>query len=146
VVQTKTEGISYNPDGTIDLTVDGHVRHLRRPKLREFRHWAEQLRELAKKAQVEAVRLQELLEQISDDTSDAETERIQAELDEAQQARIQYTTPWTAGVVEQFTDSKPLPEDPDDWPAWLALDLSIPAKILAHWRTVPLAPGGKGSN
>lgn len=141
----KQEGITYNPDGTIDVIVDGSVRHMRRPKLREFRHWAEALRELAKAAQEDSVRLAAMLERLAEDPDDEEIDQLQKEAQEAAQRRVEYTAPWTAGVVEQFTDpTKPLPEDPGDWPAWLALDLSIPSKILAHWRTVPLAPGAAG--
>jgi hypothetical protein len=136
----RQEGIDYRPDGTIDLIVDGTVRHMRRPKLREFRHWAEQLRDLAKAAQEDSIRLAAMLERLAEEPDEDEVDQLQKEAQEAAQRRVEYTAPWTAGVVEQFSD-KPLPEDPGDWPAWLALDLSIPSKILAHWRTVPLAPG-----
>jgi hypothetical protein len=145
VAQAKTEGITYNPDGTIDIVVNGTLRHLRRPKLREFRYWQEQLRNLAKEAQEEAVRLQELLDRFSESTTEEEREDVNRQLDEAEQARQEYTTPWIAGVVAQFSD-KPLDEDTDEWPAWLALDASIPARIRQHWKTVPLAPGAAGTN
>lgn len=141
----KQEGIEYNPDGTITLTIDGTVRHLRRPKLREFRHWSEQLRDLRKQAQADTQHLSEMLERLAENPSEEEAEQLQKEADEAAERRVEYSTPWTAGVVEQFS-GKALPEDTGEWPAWLAMDLSIPAKILGHWRTVPLVSGAKGTN
>lgn len=154
--ESKSEGVDFNPDGTIDFVIDGSVKHLRRPKLREFRHWAEQLRELARAAQKEAVRLQDALAELTklDESTaegeekaaeEAEVARIEAELEEANLKRQEYTVPWIAGVVKQFANAD-MPEDPEDWPAWLVLDLSIPAKVLAHWKAVPLAPGKAGTN
>jgi hypothetical protein len=155
VAQARSEGIEFNPDGTISLTIDGTVRHLRRPKLREYRYWAEQLRDLAKEAQAEATRLVGLLDQLQKERASGSEEEakaaeealasIQDELDEANKKRVEYSTPWTSGVVAQFSE-KPLPEDPDDWPSWLALDVSIPSKILGHWKKSPLAPGASGTN
>lgn len=148
---SKTEGLDLNPDGTIDLVIDGVVRHLRRPKLREFRHYSERLRELAKLAQLEAVRLQEALAELStlvdtdSEEADPRVEEIEKELEEANQKRLEYTAPWIGDLVEQFSE-KPLPDDVEDWPSWLVLDLSIPAKILNHWRVVPLVPGKAGTN
>lgn len=137
----KQEGIEYNPDGTITLTIDGTVRHLRRPKLKEFRHWADELRELSTQTNDEIVRIRELLAE-SESASEEERAQIDKEAAEAATRRLEYTTPWTAGVVAQFSD-KPLPEEADEWPSWLALDVSIPAQIMAHWRTVPLASSSK---
>ena len=159
MAQARSEGIEFNPDGTISLVIDGTARHLRRPKLREYRYWSERLRDLAKEAQAEAARLVDLLDQLQqerklakesgteEDEAAAEQslQSIQDELDEANKKRVEYSTPWTAGVVEQFSE-KPLPEDPDDWPSWLALDVSIPSKILGHWKKSPLAPGAAGTN
>jgi hypothetical protein len=145
VVQAKSEGIEFNPDGTITLIIDGTVRHLRRPKLKEFRYWSEQLRDLRKQAQEDTKLLSDMLERLADNPSEEEAEQLQKEADEAAERRVEYSTPWTAGVVEQFS-GKPMPDDTGEWPAWLAMDLSIPAKILSHWRTVPLAPGGKGTS
>lgn len=138
MASAKQEGIEYRADGTIDLTIDGVVRHLRRPKLKEFRHWAQELRELAGQTDEEMTRIRGMLAGLTDDTPEEEADLIEKEAAEAATRRLEYTTPWTAGVVAQFSD-KPLPDEADDWPAWLAMDASIPAKIMAHWRTVPLA-------
>lgn len=145
MAQAKVEGIHYNPDGTIDLVTDGTLRHLRRPKLREYRHWQERLRDLARAAQNEALRLQELLDQLDDAASDEEKDDVDRQLKEAERERAEYTTPWIAGVVAQFTD-KPLDEDYEEWPSWLALDASIPARFIQHWKKSPLAPGAAGTN
>lgn len=140
-----SEGIEYRPDGTINITIDGVVRHLRRPKLREYRHWYEQLRDLAKSAQAEAVELQNMIAELDATDNQEELDRLQGEFEDAQRRRMEYTTPWTAGVVNQFSE-KDLPADPDDWPSWLAMDTLIPATILNHWKKTPLAPGAAGTN
>jgi len=138
------EGVVYNPDGTVTLTIDGTVRHLRRPKLREYRDWAERLRDLAKNAQADAVRIQEILDSLDGEPSEEELEKLDSEMEEAQRRRIEYSSPWTAGVVEQLS-GKPLPDEVDDWPSWLVLDVSLPAAILGHWKKAPLAPGSRGT-
>ena len=145
MAQAKTEGIEYKPDGTIDLVTDGTLRHLRRPKLREYRHWAERLRDMAKEAQAEAVRLQELQAQLDDSSSEEQRAEVERQLDETLSKGQEYTTPWIAGVVEQFS-GKALDDDVEEWPSWLALDRTIPAKVLAHWKKTPLAPGAAGTN
>jgi hypothetical protein len=145
VAQAKTEGIEYKPDGTIDLVIDGTLRHLRRPKLREYRHWAERLRDMAEAAQAEAVRLGELEAQLDDASTDEEREQVDAALKEALRQGQEYTTPWIAGVVAQLS-GKELDNDVEEWPSWLALDRTIPAKVLAHWKKTPLAPGAAETN
>lgn len=79
------------------------------------------------------------------ESSEEAIDAINLQMEEANQKRIEYSTPWIAGVVEQFT-GKPLPEDVGEWPSWLPLDVSIPAKIINHWKKSPLAPGAAGTN
>ena len=49
------------------------------------------------------------------------------------------TGPILAEMFAQLGD--PLPDDPDDWPAWLAADSTLPGEILKHWRNHPKASG-----
>jgi hypothetical protein len=42
-------------------------------------------------------------------------------------------------VFVQLSD--PLPEDSDEWPAWLATDPTLPSQIIGHWQAHPKASG-----
>lgn len=141
VQAAKSSGIEYRADGTINIIFDGVVRYLRAPKVKEIRHWDFRLRELAKETDGESERIRELLKGL-EDASDEEKEGIQKEADEWAARRREWVAPWIAEVVEELSD-KPLPEDPGDWPAWLAFDASNPVKIVAHWNTTPLVSSSK---
>ena len=48
-------------------------------------------------------------------------------------------------VKEIFTQlGDPLPEDIEEWPAWLATDVRLPGALLGHWRSHPKASGPNG--
>lgn len=141
---SKTEGIYFNDDGTITLVIDGTVRHLRRPRLGEIREYEERLLELSDSMLADIVHGRELGASITDDMADDERAKISDEVKLILRRVREYTVPWTAAVVEAFSD-KPLPEDPEDWPSWLARDTTNPTKIVKHWTTTPLPPGSKGT-
>lgn len=54
------------------------------------------------------------------------------------------TSKLTAEIFDQLGD--PLPDDIEEWPAWLAVDVTLPGNILNHWRNVPKASGSNGAN
>lgn len=138
----KTEGIELRPDGTVELTISGTVRHLRRPVVRELRGWTEQIRELAVKANEEVAHLNEMIEAaLAEETPDDELGQMRQDLTEAQHRRSEYLGPWIASVVSTLSD-KPLPDDVDEWPAWLVMDLLVPTQLIQHWRTAPLVRSG----
>lgn len=134
------EGIAFNETGTITLTIDNQPYGLRRPKLGQFRYFRDQIRELSVAAVAE---LQELKDRM-DQAEGAEADQLEIEFRSASANTFTMTSvPWLTKVFEQLGD--PLPDDYEEWPSWLA-DPTIPSKIIDHWRTVPLAPGAKGTN
>ena len=40
-----------------------------------------------------------------------------------------------------LSDGGVLPDDSDDWPAWIANNNNFATRCLQHWREVPLVPG-----
>jgi len=51
----------------------------------------------------------------------------------------------SALVKEIFSQlGDPLPDDIEEWPAWLATDVRLPGALLAHWKTHPKASGPNG--
>lgn len=137
------EGIDFSPLGTVTITLDGKDYVLRRPKLRQYRHYRDKIRELSMQAVDTLADLREQLDKAKDGSK--EFEALQTEVQDVSQNSFELTSvPWLKDAFEQLGD--PLPDDHEDWPAWLAADQSIPTKIINHWRTVPLAPGAKGTN
>lgn len=47
-------------------------------------------------------------------------------------------------IFQQLGD--PLPDDIDDWPVWLATDITLTGQILNHWKTHPKASGALPPN
>jgi hypothetical protein len=138
-----SEGITFDPMGTVTITLDDKERVLRRPKLRQFRHHRDQIRSLSANAMDTFKAMQDKLEGLKE--GGPAFEKLAGEITEISRNSFLLTSvPWLKAVFEDLGD--PLPEDHDDWPAWLAADQTIPTKIIEHWRTVPLAPGAKGTN
>ena len=137
-----SEGIDYRPDGTIKITFDGDTWLLARPKLKTYRLFSERLQEMRRSLTQVTEQITELRQQLVDD--DADTDRIEAQIDKLNAPIWEYSIPIIADMVEQVAD-RPLP-DPDEWPSWLATNLTIPSDVLSHWREVPKVPGGAGTN
>ena len=138
-----TEGITFDPMGTVTITLEDKAYVLGRPKLRQFRHHRDEIRTLAATAVGTLEEMQKKLETLKED-GDA-FEKLTAEITLMSRNSFLLTSvPWLKSVFKDIGD--PLPDDHDDWPAWLAADQTIPTQIIEHWRTVPLAPGAKGTN
>lgn len=143
-----SEGIEFNPLGTIDVTFDDKTYHLGRPKFRQFKYFSAKLE--AQRDEVvqaldalnaEAAEAKKRYAE-EDDSPEAKAElaRLQAEL-----KRIN-RTPFYERTVdilrEMFAQvGEPLPDDEEEWPAWLAADSTIPGEILNHWKSHPKASG-----
>ena len=142
-----TEGIEYHPLGTIDVTFDDKTYHLRRPKMAQFRYFTRRLDEVTRQAQDTYNALQSEITEAAKRHQDEETSEAQADIDrisaEVRAFRddpfYDSTAPIVAEMFSQLGD--PLPDDTDDWPAWLAADSTLPGEILKHWRSNPKASG-----
>jgi hypothetical protein len=127
----------------VTVTLEDKERVLRRPKLRQYRHHRDQIRSLSATAITKLEAMQEKLETLKE--GGTAFEKLTTEITEVSRNSFLLTSvPWLKAVFEDLGD--PLPDDEDDWPAWLAADQTIPTQIIEHWRTVPLAPGAKGTN
>jgi hypothetical protein len=130
------EGITFDPMGTITVEFDDKTYRLTRPKMGQWRHFSRKLQGLYDENREHLLKLTEDAQK-----EGPKQEKAQAALREYQsQPFYESTIPWLREVFSQLGDKK-LPESDDDWPAWLAADLSIPTQIVAHWRTSPKASG-----
>lgn len=144
-----TEGIEYNPTGTVDVTFDDKTYHLGRPKLRQWRYFTNQIAEMTKQATETATRLSKEAEAafavLADDPDNTHAQELAAEKEQAIKdfARTPFFETSSKLLREMFDQlgDAPLPDDLEDWPAWLAADVSLPGQILAHWRQAPKASG-----
>ena len=131
-----SEGIEFEQLGTIIVSFDDKTYTLTRPKMGQWRYFSRKLQGLYDENREKLLTL----------TEDAQKEgpkqaKAQAALREYQiQPFYESTIPWLREVFVQLGDKK-LPESEDDWPVWLAADLSVPTQIVAHWRTNPKASG-----
>ena len=134
------EGIEFNPLGTIEVTFDDKTWKLGRPKMGQWRYFSRLLQTMYddNRATMEKLVSQAQVEGKGQ-------EKAQAALREYQnQPFYESTIPWIREVFAQLGDKK-LPESDDDWPAWLAADVSIPTQIVSHWRTSPKVSGENSS-
>lgn len=70
-------------------------------------------------------------------------DRVQAEMTQfAETPFYMRSSELVAEIFAQLGDK--LPDDIEEWPAWLATDVRLPGTILAHWRTHPKASGLNG--
>ena len=137
------EGIDYKTDGTISLTFGGEVWLLARPKLKTYRQFSERLQDMRRAITQVSTQITELRERLADD--DADTTTIQDQIDKLNAPIWEYSIPIIRDIFGQVAD-RPLPESEDDWPVWLATNLTLPSDILGHWREVPKSPGEAGRN
>ena len=132
-----SEGITYDPQGTVTVTFDGNTYKLRRPNFGQFRYFNRKYYGIVDDLQS---RLTEARDMLNNDPTEEDAERARAMLrDLGEHPLHELTTPVLAEMFTQVGD--PLPEDVDDWPAWLVTDPSLMRQILDHWRTVPKASG-----
>lgn len=186
-----SEGIEYNPTGTVDVTFDDKTYHLGRPKLKQWRYFTRRIDEISTKAQEDLAELARRLSEaqqavldaadpvlrgtyeLADEKAQAEDatraevqaretawkhvlddaeETLRKDYEEAQAAITKFgenpfyyrSSALVKEIFQQLAD-EPLPEDIDEWPAWLATDVRLPGSLLAHWRTNPKASGANGN-
>jgi hypothetical protein len=114
------EGLTLNPNGTIDVTLGEKSYRLRRPNFGELRRLWEAWDEAAEKHD----------SLIAD--ADKRDDRT---------LRVGRAEAWLAFQRVVFdTISEPLPEDGDEVAGWL-LTASVGSQFLAHWQAVPKASG-----
>ena len=131
------EGITFDPQGTVTVTFDGNTYRLRRPTFGQFRYFNRKYYGIVDDLQS---RLTEARDMLNNDPTEEDAERARAMLRDLGETPLhELTTPVLAEMFTQVGD--PLPEDVDDWPAWLVTDPSLMRQILDHWRTVPKASG-----
>lgn len=149
---------------------------LKRPKMRQYRQSQELLNEVSQQAQEVRKNLralqQELVREQQKQTAETDAdvlaeydEKLQeiagkideqiAELDLGPIRWFERTNEVLGSVQLKATTNdsgEPVRDrfgfivyDRDDYPVWL-LDRELPRKIVEHWKTVPLAPGSKGTN
>lgn len=141
-----SEGIEFHGIGTVDVTFDDKTYHLGRPKFRQFKHFTQRLEDVRLEAQDRAANMIQRAAEADRAHAKKPTDATQAEIDaiKAESRAIRddpfynRTMDLVAEMFEQVGD--PLPEDRDDWPAFLA-DPKLPGDILSHWQTRPKASG-----
>lgn len=118
-VEDENDTIDYLDSGRVRAVIDGKRYTLRLPKLGEYKQFRQRLADMQED---EAKR--------QDEGLPATDSVVGLEL-------------FMAAAFDQLGDS-PLPEDSDEWPAWLPTFQTV-GRMLSHWRAVPLAHGKKGS-
>lgn len=132
-----SEGIEFHELGSVTVTFDDKSYRLGRPKMGQWRYFQRLLRDMSREAEATLTELREKVEKASPKNQAL----AEAELREfAEQPFYEKTIPWVSEVFRQLGDNA-LPEDPDDWPAWLAADTGLPIQIVNHWKTTPKASG-----
>lgn len=139
------EGIVWHGIGTVDVTFDEKTYHLGRPKFRQFRYFTEKLEQASADLRAKTTTIEDDLadakaryEDESAPEARAEIRRLTGEIRSLLDVKFyELTRPILAEMFSQVGDA--LPDDPDDWPAWLAADSTLPGEILKHWRTSPKA-------
>jgi len=135
--------ISFDPMGTVTVTLDDKAYVLGRPKLKQYTYHRDQIRNLAMAAVANLEEMQTKLDTLKE--GGPAFDKLTIEITAVSRSAFLLTSvPWLKAVFTDLGD--PLPDDEDEWPAWLAADQTIPTQILQHWSTVPLAPGAKGTN
>ena len=132
-----SEGITFDPQGTVTVTFDGNTYRLRRPNFGQFRYFNRTYYGIVDDL---AARLNEAREMLAGEPDEETAERARQMVKDLGETPLhELTTPILAEMFTQVGD--PLPEDSDEWPAWLVTDPSLMRQILDHWRTVPKASG-----
>lgn len=132
-----SEGIEFDPLGSVTVTFDDKSYRLGRPKMGQWRYFQRLLRDMSREAEATLTELREKVEKASPKNQALAEAELRAF---AEEPFYEKTIPWIGEVFKQLGDN-PLPEDPDDWPAWLAADTGLPIQIVNHWKTTPKASG-----
>lgn len=132
-----SEGITYDPLGTVTVQFDGNTYKLRRPTFGQFRYFNRAYHGIVDELQAKLMEARELLEGEPTEESAERGREMIRELGEHPLHEL--TAPVLAEMFAQVGDA--LPDDSDEWPAWLVTDPSLMRQILDHWRTVPKASG-----
>lgn len=139
------EGIEYLPTGSIIVRFDGAEYRLGRPKLGTLRWFDERISTIRSEYLGRITQLRDLIGELSEDLTKQKKSALEKKataLREAVNEPFWETTKgWIAEAFKQLGD-KPLPEDYDTWPAWLATDTELIGSILTHWKSAPKASGG----
>jgi hypothetical protein len=144
-----TDGIEFQPLGTVEVTFDDKTYHLSLPKMKQFRWFTRRLADVTAEAQAVGrslnERIAEAQERFKDDEDSPEAKAVIDAITEEVRGFTFFdlTAPITAEMFNQLGD--PLPEDIEEWPVWLAADSTIPGQILNHWRNAPKASGSNGT-
>jgi len=140
--------ITFDPLGTVRVEFDDETYTLTRPKMGQWRYFSRRWSEAIKEA---GSQLTELLTKLDaarallEKSDNAKNRKAVADLSGEitgfnVQPLYEWNIPWIREVFEQLGD-KPLPEDVDVWPAWLASDPALPNRIIGHWQAHPKASG-----
>ena len=135
-----SEGIDFDPLGTITVTFDEKSYRLTRPKMGQWRYFSRQLLGIYEDNRETMARLSEEAAK----EGKGQEKAVKALNDYRNAPLYEQTIPWMREVFAQLSDTK-LPESDDDWPAWLAADVSLPTQIVSHWRNHPKASGSNGT-
>lgn len=143
-----SEPIEFFPIGTIAVTFDDQTYTLTRPKMGQWRYFSRQWSQAIKAAGSQLndlmAKLDEaraLLEKADNAKNRKKVEELSEEITGFNVSPLyEWNITWIREVFEQLGD-KPLPDDSEDWPAWLAADPALPNEILRHWQAHPKASG-----
>lgn len=142
---TNDSKMLFNDDGTITVNDDGTVYQLKVPRFGQFK---------AIKSEIftTQARLREKSEAMMTDLRAAREgdspnqDEIAAETLQRSEQLVDDTMNELAGVMRfifKTLSDNPLPDDEDDWPAWLAAEQQTMGQMLRHWKTVPLGRGSQ---
>jgi hypothetical protein len=143
-----TDDLTYNSIGTVTVTIDGTEYRLGRPKMKQYRYFTRRLGEMSQEAQdklnalsgaVQTARA--LYDEDPSDENKAVHELAVTKLEDFAATPFYETSSELVREMFKQLSDHPLPDDLDDWPAWLAADVSLPGTIIAHWRKAPKASG-----
>lgn len=135
--------ITFDRLGTVTFDLDGLEVKLKRPTFKQWRHFSRSLQTIAEQAQTD---LEQARQAVESAKTEAAKKKAEAKLEEVAAVPFyERTIPWMQDVFAQLGNGTPVGE-PDDWPAWLAVDHTLPGQIITHWRTVPKASGPTGPN
>lgn len=139
--------LAFDKTGVVRVWIDEKLHTLRRPKWGEYRR----IRDAMTEATTLAARAQDLQDRAKGDVAGMDTDLIKETLAlQDEMTDIQITTyrlifngePNAEPPVKPLSDI-PLPDDPDEWDAWLLSGDDVLGQLLEHWRARPLARGGQ---
>lgn len=155
-----SEAFDLVNNGTARIFIEGEPYAMRRPKVGEYKKLRELLNETSERIQAKAQEKPKKAPakkrtKVAAEPTDEEPPKIEDDADakfaEAREARritnelndfveAQYQD-WVDEAVKMLGD-KPLPPNRDDWPLF-TMSFEFITKLIQHWRSVPLALGGK---